>query len=295
MAKKLHVSAGTVRNRIQVMYASGFLLGSSVHVNPTLIGLKAAAFGFDADPSTPKTKVIDALKLVDGILFIHNYHGSFIGSLFVYADERELMRKLSLLRSFSGTNQEVFSSVPYPPCTADLTDPERTLVSRLSKGSFASYSELARELETSVRTLKRRMEKIIRAWAVLSTPTLDYRAIVGGVPADLIVLFTNPAAKDEAQEKILRLVGDYLVLAGGTSEDLAVYNLIVPSMQIASDLAPIARRIDGVKMVRAELVAEHIDLTVSLEELIRRKGKERRVYRLHEEKMQRIKSQLSGS
>ncbi|MGI0081141.1 MAG: hypothetical protein ACRECH_16140 [Nitrososphaerales archaeon] len=127
----------------------------------TLLGLKAAVFGFDVDPSTPKTKVIDSLKLLDGMLFIHNFHRSFIGSLFVYADERELQRKISLLRSLSGTNQEAFSRVQYPPCMAALIDPEWKLVARLSDGRFSSYAQLASELGTSVRTLKRRMERIV--------------------------------------------------------------------------------------------------------------------------------------
>ncbi|MGI0079523.1 MAG: hypothetical protein ACRECH_07855 [Nitrososphaerales archaeon] len=86
------------------------------------------------------------------------------------------------------------------------------------------------------------------------------------MPADLVVVFANPGAKDDVEEKILRLVGDFLIFVG-VGEDYIVYNLIVPGIQIASDLANSVGRIEGVRMARAELVEEHIDLTRSLREM----------------------------
>ncbi len=263
MARKLRVSAGTVRNRIRMMYSSGLLTGSSVYANPNLLGLKGGAFAFDVAPSASKPIVIDRLKMIDGLLFIHNFLGSLVGILLLYKDQNELQRKLDQLLSLSGAKDGIFSSVTYPPCATIITDYEWRLISRLSQGGFQSYAQLAKDLEISVRTLKRRMAKIVRSHAVLSSPTLNYRAIVGGVPSDLIVMFTSPNAKADAEEKILQLVGDFLIFAG-VGEGYMVYNLIVPGMQMASDLTTSVRRIHGVKTARAELVEEHIDLTRSL-------------------------------
>jgi DNA-binding Lrp family transcriptional regulator len=261
MAKKLHASPGTVRNRIKSMYEQGVLLGSSAYPNPGLFGLKGCACALDVASLTSKSEFIEKLKQMDGILFIHNFHGSLVGLLFVYQDEADLQDKLQLFKSMSGQKEEVvFSHVHFPPCEETLTESERALISRVASGSFQSYSELARELKIGVRTLNREMARIIRKRAVLSSPTLDYHAIENAVPADLIVTFSSPELKERAEEKILGLVGDYLHFLGVGDED-TVYNLFVPGIHTAPELVNSVMRIDGVKSVRAELVDEHIDLT----------------------------------
>jgi hypothetical protein len=54
-----------------------------------------------------------------------------------------------------------------------------------------------------------------------------------------------------------------LILAG-IGREYVVYNLILPSVAIASELASTISGLEGVAMVRVELVDEHIDLTRNL-------------------------------
>ncbi len=185
MAKKLGVSPGTIRNRVEKMYSTGVLSGSSVYLNPSLLGLKGGAYAMDVSPNLSKNKAVDRLKSLDGILFIHNFRGSLVGIQFVYEDERALKKKIDLFQTVSGAERKgIFSRVVFPPCTTTLTDPEWLLISRLSRQTFGSYSQLARQLKISVRTVRRRLSKLLAARAIMSVPTLDYRAISGSVPAD---------------------------------------------------------------------------------------------------------------
>jgi DNA-binding Lrp family transcriptional regulator len=89
MARKLHVSSGTIWNRIRSMYASGFLLGSSVYFNPSLLGLKGGAYAFDVPSLASKIQIIERLKLLDYVLFIHNFSGTLVGIFFVYMTKKK--------------------------------------------------------------------------------------------------------------------------------------------------------------------------------------------------------------
>jgi DNA-binding Lrp family transcriptional regulator len=264
IARRLGVSPNTVRDRMAKMYASGILGGTSVYVNPSLLALSGGAYAVDVSPELSKEKMLDRIKSMDDLLFIHNFRGSLIGIAFAYADEKDLMKKLAAFNKLvSSKNGGILTRTQYPRCTAELTDPEWKLISRLTERPFRTYTELARELRVSVRTLKRMMNKIVEEGAVLSVPKLDYRAITGGVPADLIVVFGELGAREEAEKRIMNLVNDYMIFIG-YGDVYVVYNLVVPKMSMATELALAIKRIEGVKDVRAELVDEHIDITNSL-------------------------------
>jgi DNA-binding Lrp family transcriptional regulator len=264
IARKLRVSPGTVRDRIAKMYAAGVLNGASVYVNPSLLALKGAAYAVEVSPDRPKEDVIRELRSMDDLLFIHNFRGNFLGIFFVYTDESTLQGKLASFDKLAGSGSSgALSHVFFPPCSAHLTVADWKLIARLTEQPpFDSYADLARDLRVSVRTLKRRMSRILDQGALLSSPRLDYRAITGGLPVDLVVHFSEAEARQEAARKILRLVEDYLLFIGPGVEYI-VFNLVTPKISLATELAESARQVNGVKFARAELVDEHIDLTGS--------------------------------
>jgi DNA-binding Lrp family transcriptional regulator len=262
MAKKLRVSPGTIRNRLQSLYGSGFLSGSSVYFNPGILGFKAGAYAVEIPTNLSKRDAIEKLKMTDGVIIIHNFHSALVGIFFIFK-ESDLQIKLQQFRAATGAKEGLYSEVPYPQCTAHLREAEWTLIDRLSKGPFESHNQLARDLGMKVRTLKNQMSKIMRAQAVLSMPTLNYRAIERGIPSDLIVIFSDPATRNITEQKVSELLNSYLLFVG-ISEEYNVYNLVLPNFPMVADLEADIRMVEGVKMVRAELVEEHIDLIKKL-------------------------------
>ena len=262
MAKKLGVSPGTIRNRVEKMYSSGIVSGSSVYLNPSLLGLKGGAYALDVSPGSSKNHVVDRLRSMDGILFIHNFRGSLIGIQFVYENERALKQRTDLFRAVADSGKGIFSRVVFPSCTVALSDPEWLLISHLLRQTFGSYSQLGRELKISARTVRRRLSRLLAARAILSVPTLNYRAILGAVPADLLVTF-QPSERTELEKRILQIVGGHMVYLGA-GEDFAVYNLFLPNVTMAADLANSVSRLGGVTSARVELVDEHCDVTSRL-------------------------------
>jgi DNA-binding Lrp family transcriptional regulator len=258
IARALAVSPGTVRNRIGRMYTSGVLTGSSVYVNPNLLGLEAGAYAVEVSPRHRKREVIGHLRELEGVYFLQNFRGSLLGVTFVYPDAESRERTLEEILRITGAEGGAFSHVPYPPCHVTLSRSEWKMVSRLVRGSFSTYSTLAQELKVSVRTIKRRVTKLVRSHAILSVPTMDYRALSGCVPVDLVVAFSSPAARHEAERRILALVGDRMIFAGVWT-DFGLYSLILPKVSTATQIAEEVPRIPGVGMSRVEIVEEHID------------------------------------
>ncbi|MGI0085430.1 MAG: hypothetical protein ACREBQ_10145, partial [Nitrososphaerales archaeon] len=147
MAKKTHVSNGTVRNRIRLMRASGVLTGTSVYPNPSLRGLKGGAYAFDVAASAPKVEIIEELKLIDGLWFIHNFHGSLVGILFVYPNEKDLQNKIQQFHNLSGAKDGIFSRVFYPACVDTLTDLDGCLSLDWSSENFNHMLNLQKSSE----------------------------------------------------------------------------------------------------------------------------------------------------
>ena len=270
IAQALGVSPGTIRNRIGRMYASGVLTGSSVYANPNLLGLEAGAYAVEVAPHHRKREVVGHLRELEGIYFIQNFRGALLGLAFVYPDAASREEMLQEIRRITGATTGVFSRVPYPPCQLTLTRSEWRTVSRLVRGSFATYSALSQELGVSVRTIKRRVSKLVRSHAILSVPTMDYRALSGCVPVDLVVAFSTPAARPEAERRILALVGDRMAFAGVWT-DFGLYSLILPKLSTATQIADEVPRIPGVGMARVEIVEEHIDQVRALQVFVDRR------------------------
>ncbi|HZW54964.1 MAG TPA: hypothetical protein VFF30_01605 [Nitrososphaerales archaeon] len=273
IAKRLRISAGTARNRIKNMYHSGVLTGTSAYANPRLLGLEVGAYALDVSNSLPKQDVIEKLKLIEGMLFIQNFHGSMIGLAFAYENQRNLQRKLALFKGIAGTADGVFSQVEYPTCTSAsaLSFLDWMLIARLTRGDgFRSYSQLAREMRISVRTLKRRLARLVTTRALLSVPTMDYRAITGSVPADVLVSFTSREQRVDAEKKILELLGEVMIYAGAWA-DFGLYSTILAKIVTATELVERIRKIHGVGLARVEFVYEHIDQARTLSEYVERR------------------------
>jgi DNA-binding Lrp family transcriptional regulator len=270
MAKKIGSSAGTIRNRVKKMYSAGILSGSSVFVNPAILGMTGAAYALDVSSDVPKTEVIEQLRKVENILFIHNFRGSMIGMSLVHESENELEDVIDRLHHICGAKTGMLSRVEYPSCLFTLSDRDWKLIFALSEGGFRSYSEISKKLNLSVRTVVRRLSLLRSEGAIMSVPTLNYRAIRGGLAVDIVAVFSSADSKEITEGKIMPFVNDYLIFAG-VGKDYVVYNLIVPSVSIATELSTTVSKIGGVSMVRAEFVDEHIDLTRNLLTVLERK------------------------
>lgn len=253
LARNLSVSEGTIRNRTGKMVASGILLGSSVLVNPGLLGLCMGACGLDVSAGLRKQDVIDKLKLIDGVFGIQDHHGTHLGILFFY-EEEELQRRLSLFVKMAEGHQGNFGQFVFPPCASAPQRGDWKLLARLASSSFRTYGQLSRELGVSVRTLREKISRMLSSNMLFTLPMVSLRAIKNSVPADLEVTFYRT---DEAQPAILQLVEDYAFYVGVSLNGFLLCDLILPNAATATEILEKVKETRGVSGARMEFVDEH--------------------------------------
>jgi len=259
IAKKLEIPSGTLRYRIRRLYSSGILKGSSAFPNPNLLGLKAGAYTVDVSPTHRKTDAVNKLKLIDGAMSIHNFIGSLVWITFVYENDEELSKKLDMMKNAAGA-EGVLSSIPYPPCPVSLTQNQAELLLYLTKYGLTSYRELAKKLGVSVRTAERRLSDLVRNTCLLSLPRVNYSAMTGCVPADLLVLFRDLEALRKVQPSLFALLGDQIILAA-LWDVVGMCSLVLPNVSSVSEIAEKVKLLEGVVAARVDIVKEHIELT----------------------------------
>ena len=257
ISRRLKLPPGTVRYRINRMYRTGALKGSDVFPNPNLVGVKFGVYVVDVSPGLRKAEAVRELERVDGAVIIHDFLGSLAWVGFLYEDDRSYSRRLEEFSKIAGA-EGVFSPILYPPCGVSLTRREAGLVLRLSRGKFESYGGLARELGVSVRTLERMLSKLVREGALFSLPRVDYRKMTGCVTADILLSFRSLEDARGSQEKILSLVGEYVIFAA-LWDVVGVCSMILPSVATLNELAEKVREVEGVVAARAEVVKSHFD------------------------------------
>lgn len=265
IGRQLGVAESTVRDRIGKFVGSGLLKGTSVFVNPALIGLSMGTYGFEVPPALDKRDVIRRLRREGGVFAIQNHHGRFVGILFLYRAE-ELQQVLGRFNEIGGSRAGLFGRFLFPACTLGLGERDWGLVLCLLSGDFASYRQLAAKSGFTVRTLKRRMSEFVDSAVVFSLPLVSLDAVETGVPADLVVLYGDRAL---AESQVLGIIDDFAIYTGTLIEGLGMYDLVLPNLAAASRILDRVNKIGGVREARIEFVDEHIDQPEVLADCVR--------------------------
>jgi DNA-binding Lrp family transcriptional regulator len=255
VSMKIGIPFTTVSSRINLMYKLGVLRGSFFYPNPNLFKLNTAAYTTHISEELDKADAFRKLKSFDAIISAHDFLGRMAWITFVFSDEQDLERKLSALKKIAGA-EGILSRIPFPPCTDSFSKSEALLMLHLTTKGLESYAGLARNLETSTRTLVRRMSKIAKENMILSIPNVDYSAMEGSVPADLLFFFANEQARATGEPKILELVKDYVIF-GALFDIVGMCSLILPNAVLLKEIEGKVKQIDGVMQSYIEIVVEH--------------------------------------
>ncbi len=257
VARRLRVAPGVVRERILRMRRSGVMTGTSVFPNPNLLRLRSGACVLDLPPST-KQEAVRELVDREGTLFVHDFHGPMAGLAFVVPEDDTLDGWVSRACARTGATAWGTTEMPYPPCNVTLTRLDRSILARLTQSGFSGYAELAQATHTSSRTVRRRVARLVRGSAVFSIATIDYRAIDGGIPADLQVVYASARHRLAEEERILQRLEPYLVFVG-LWPGFALYSMVLPKVSLLTELASRVQAVPGVVEVRSGFVDRHID------------------------------------
>ena len=268
VAAGLGVDEETVRNRLGRMTDVRFLRGWQLILNPSLVGREAAIVELRVGESESKADVISRLKLLEGVILIDDLYGKELAVLTLYENPSTLERQVRLFSSLCSDPTPVSWKLGFPPCELTPTETDWRIIQALRTTGRAKFSDVARSLRVSTRTVKRRMVELVDGNAFYLDAILDLGA-VGGVRCRFWV--TSEASWKHAVDKAILSKLPRIISTHTAPQE---YSLFVSHLANASEVQEKVlwmKQLGGVREVRATIEVEHIHVQEWLEGEIKKR------------------------
>ena len=257
IAAKLGVDEETVRNRVKHLRDSGFLLGYRLVPNPDLLGRTFASLRIEFKDRESKQAAIPLLSKVEGVMNIGStYDKSVLVTLFAGEDQDFSKLLLSL-----GVEGEI-SSVPglgLRTTNFRMTGLDWEIVSLLLRDAERKLDEIAKQLKASTRTVKRRLNMMMKENAIFTMPMVDLRK-TEGISYQLRVV-SEQDKKSEVEKSVVAKIGD-VVFRASDSQNGSVFGFTGANVAQGNDILEWVKQQPGVRSVTmtiAERVVQVFD------------------------------------
>jgi DNA-binding Lrp family transcriptional regulator len=242
IAAKLGVDEETVRNRVKHLRDIGFLLGYRLVPNPVLFGLAFASVRIEFKDRESKQVAIPQLARIDGVINIGStYDKSVLVTLL--AKQNQDFTKLMV-------DLEVDSEVSWVPGLGlrmtkfRMTRLDWEIVSLLLRDAERKLDEVARQLKVSTRTVKRRINLMMKEAAIFAMPMVDLRK-TEGISYQLRVQ-SEQGKKSEIERSIAAKIGN-LVFRASDSQNGSVFGFTGANVAEGNEILEWVRKQPKVK------------------------------------------------
>lgn len=203
IAKELGFDGKTVKVRIRNMEKQGFIQYYQIYPNFRLLGVEAAAFFFEAPNIDAKNEAIRKASLIDGVVEVYNFIGNTWCIDFTYHDSRDLEKRLSLLLELTkSSSYEKFYGRVMPPTNITLNSLDWKIMKSLRYNAFKRLSKVAEELGVTVKTIKRRFERMTSNNAIIIVPVINPSVVAHTITYGLL-FYPDEETRREAVRTII--------------------------------------------------------------------------------------------
>jgi DNA-binding Lrp family transcriptional regulator len=257
IAAKLGVDEETVRNRVKHLRDVGFLLGYRLVPNPTLLGRVFASLRIEFQDRESKQAAIPRLAQMDGVINIGSAYDTSV-LVTVLADQDQDFSKLIVGLGVEGEVSWV-PGLGLRTTSFCMTRLDWEIVSLLLRDAEKKLDEIARQLKVSTRTVKRRLNMMMKETAIFTMPIVDLRK-TEGISYQLRVQ-SEQGKKLEVEKSVVAKIGN-VVFRASDSENGSVFGFTGANVAEGSDILEWVRQQPGVKaasMTIAERVVQVFD------------------------------------
>ena len=271
IAKKVGADGNTVKQRISKMKKSGFIHYFQIYPNLRLLGMHGSAYAFDIPDVLQKREAIEKCALVDGVMEIHNFIGSYICIDFTYLDDRDEDRRLELFRSLTHCEApERFYERTMPPVGIELTSTDWRIIKALRYQAFKPLSTVARELGLGVKTVRRRFDRMAQNNAIIIVPIVN-PAVIPNTITHVLLLYPTPERREDALRQALETFKDSCFLSRTDPPGNAMVCLAARTLSETEENLIKARTIDGMNDAKLLVLREIREYTQWIDSAIDRK------------------------
>lgn len=237
LARSLGTSTDTIKRRLAALRKAGVFHGTQVFPNPRLLGLRMASFHFRLGAAVRRLVPPGAVTKVPGVLGVFDMVGGDRCVDVAFADDgsRDVVR--SELAGLLGAESSHFVDYASPAPTA-MTVLDWRIIQALRRAPETSLEEAADKLGVSLRTVKRRFDRMAKDGCLDVIGLWDPGAIQGHLLVDLVFHLAPEAGRPELAAVLnafrSRWVGQWsppdqrlgaltLVVVAGSSRELEDY------------------------------------------------------------------------
>jgi DNA-binding Lrp family transcriptional regulator len=272
VAERAGVDEETVRRGLQRVQQFGILQGWQLVLNSHLIGHESASIVLETDDVERKPTAISQIKLIQGVVFIFDFHGNGLQVVVYYNGEKDLARKIQLIGSIFGSKEEPMHwKGGLPSCDLDLKKIDWQIIKAMQKDPRRRLAEIANEIKVSTRTVKRRLTVLTDGNAFFSVPRLNI-AKAPGVNCRFIV-FCPDENKKRRVDELIRSRPERIVFAHTGAKQYSAFTILCNNISEANEIHGWMNGLDGVKDVRMGIMKDFIVVDDWLDEEIEKRAR----------------------
>ncbi|MDA4114093.1 MAG: AsnC family transcriptional regulator [Thaumarchaeota archaeon] len=259
LAKDLGIDDSTVRSALERMQRSGFLKAWSISLNPRALGMECASILVKTcEPVQSKQRIVSQLKLVEGVVLIISFlDDPGFRLVFYYSDEVDLDRKIRLVSSICGVDNPSASwKIPFPRCDMKLKKTDWEIARLIFKDSRKNFSEIAKDIGVSTRTVRRRLTLMAEGSSFFSNPVVDVKKVDGFVYF-FLVSYRNTKEKSVSDAGLRKEI-ERIIFLDSNAELYTVIAAVCKNVSGAEKISDRLKVRDGVKEVLVRVVEDMI-------------------------------------
>jgi DNA-binding Lrp family transcriptional regulator len=203
--------------------------------------------------------LIEKLRLLPGVVAIVEHVGN---SMYVISSCRDIAdeeRQISLIQKLAGAKSSHFIRAQFPNCKLRLSSTDGEIIRVLAEDPRKKLTEVAQGVGVSSKTVKRRMDRLIEGKAMFVVPSMDPSMLEGALLVDLLVEYSNQKNLSKMNQRILPVLGDYLIRATGDPGG-CLFNLIITRVSSIREVLSQVRSMAGVASARIDIVQDRLEL-----------------------------------
>ncbi len=253
LAGTLGVDEETVRRRIKRLTETAFFRGFQLIPNPGLLRMKLTAFDIEVEEAR-KAEILPLLHLLEGAVFVIDFHGSAARVVLFYDGDLALARKAEFLGRLCHSPTPTSWPGVVPPSDFRPRRTDWRIIQALRRAPRRSLSQVADELGLSARTIKRRVAAMTEANAFFLMPVIQVSQF-DGVIANFAFSCLAPEKKRAIDERI-RSKFPRVQFEFTSSRERSSFNIVCRNLSGAEGTRAWIQGLDGVDGLRMGILRD---------------------------------------
>jgi len=249
IAQALQVDKESVRLRLTALQERHVLFGWHAMINPSSLALKARRVWVEFSSEADKEVGVRKLTTIPYLRAVYDYIGNSASFIAISGREEPLSLEGGPFGELPPFKKPFVATIRFPPTEDTLSETDWKVYRAIRGNPQISQKTISQASGLSVRTIKRRLGRMIEKGVVFVAPNVDITKLEG-VATDLLVKSNTPIPS-KVQDEILAAMGDSIIRAERFEEPCMLFTLVTDNAPKAIEVRESVRKIVG--RARAEL------------------------------------------